>query len=250
MFPLKSYIPLKHFPAGVWLLILANLFIYLYFLFNYHPLLFADHGFVPVKLSLPSEYVGLNEKVFPFFSYMFIHGSFIHVFVNMYFLYVFGRNVEDYVGTFRFIVLYLFCGVIAVIFEALMSPDLKYPIIGSSGAVAGIIGFYLIFYPYSKIKTLIFLVVYVSIKNIPVIIIMLLFFIFQVSLWLGTHVFDINYYIDLLQYYLKIDNITINISNTAFWTHFGGLIAGLLLGLIIRFLSHEKKDRDKEVESL
>ena len=90
MFPLKTNIPLTRFAYGVWLIILLNTVIYIYFRINYHGLLFADHGFLPLKLSMPSEIVSVSEKVLSFFTYMFLHSSLLHVAVNMYFLYVFG----------------------------------------------------------------------------------------------------------------------------------------------------------------
>ena len=96
MFPLKTNIPVTRFAYGVWLIILINIVIYIYFRINFHGLLFADHGFLPLKLSMPSEIVSISEKMSSFFTYMFLHSSFLHTAVNMYFLYIFGKNVEEY----------------------------------------------------------------------------------------------------------------------------------------------------------
>ncbi len=83
---------------------------------------------------------------------MFLHSSFLHTAVNMYFLYIFGKNVEEYLGSVKFVCLYIVLGVMAAITEAFMMPSLEYPIIGSSGAVAGIMGLFIIFFPFSKIN--------------------------------------------------------------------------------------------------
>ncbi|MDE7169275.1 MAG: rhomboid family intramembrane serine protease, partial [Mucispirillum sp.] len=122
MFPLKSSEPVKRYTIGIWLLIIINFGIYFYFYENRPPLLFTDYGFIPYKLSMPDNVIGIWEKAYSFFTYMFLHGNFLHVFVNMYFLYVFGRNAEDKLGTLPFLSVYILTGVIAVIPEAVMNP--------------------------------------------------------------------------------------------------------------------------------
>ncbi len=234
MFPLKTNIPVTRFSYGVWLLIFINTAVYIYFRINYHGLLFADHGFLPLKLSMPSEIVSVSEKMLSFFTYMFLHSSFLHVAVNMYFLYIFGKNVEEYLGTVKFICLYIVIGVMAVITEAFMMPSLEYPVIGSSGAVAGIMGLFVIFFPFSKIKTFIFLLIYAIIKDIPAIIIIMLFLIFQLSLWYGEQFFNLNEYLHSFQEYIGIKSRFINISNVAYWTHIGGFLSGVVLGIFIK----------------
>ena len=234
MFPLKTNIPVTRFAYGVWLIILLNTAIYIYFRINYHGLLFADHGFLPLKLSMPSEIVSVSEKMSSFFTYMFLHSSFLHVVVNMYFLYVFGKNVEEYLGTVKFICLYIVLGVMAAIAEAFMMPSLEYPVVGSSGAVAGIMGLFVIFFPFSKIKTFIFLLIYAIIRNIPSVIIILLFITFQLLLWYCEQFFNINEYLRSFQESIGIKGRYLNISNVAYWTHIGGFLTGVMLGIILK----------------
>ncbi len=241
MFPLKTNIPVTRFSYGVWLIILINMAIYIYFRINYHGLLFADHGFLPLKLSMPSDIVSVSEKMSSFFTYMFLHSSFLHVAVNMYFLYVFGKNVEEYLGTVKFICLYIVFGVMAVIVEAFMMPYLEYPVVGSSGAVAGIMGLFVIFFPFSKIKTFIFLLIYAIIKNIPAVIIVLLFLIFQLSLWYGEQFFDLNKHLHSFQEYIGVKKRFINISNVAYWTHIGGFLSGVVIGIFIKLAEKRKQ---------
>lgn len=240
MFPLKTNIPVTRFAYGVWLIILINTAIYIYFRINYHGLLFADHGFLPLKLSMPSEIVSVSEKMSSFVTYMFLHSSFLHVALNMYFLYVFGKNVEEYLGTVKFICLYIVLGVMAAITEAFMMPSLQYPVVGSSGAVAGVMGLFVIFFPFSKIKTFIFLLIYAIIRNIPAVII-LLFLIFQLSLWYGEQFFNLNEYLRSFQEYIGIKNRFINISNVAYWTHIGGFLSGVIIGIFIKIAGKIKQ---------
>lgn len=241
MFPLKTNIPVTRFTYGVWLIILINTAVYIYFRLNFHGLLFADHGFLPLKLSMPSDIVSVSEKMSSFFTYMFLHSSFLHVAVNMYFLYVFGKNVENYLGTVKFICLYIVLGVMAAISEAFMMPSLECPVVGSSGAVAGIMGLFVIFFPFSKIKTFIFLLIYAIIRNIPAVIIVVLFLIFQLSLWYGEQFFSLNEHLHSFQEYIGIKSKFINISNVAYWTHIGGFLSGIIIGIFIKLAGKIKQ---------
>lgn len=234
MFPLKTDVPVINKSYGVWLLIIINFAVYIYFKINYHGLLFADHGFMPLKLSMPSEIVGLDEKMASFFTYMFLHSNIFHVSINMYFLYVFGRNIEDKLGTLQFLTTYISIGIIAVVVEAFMMPALEYPVIGASGAVTGIMGMFIVFFPFAKIKTFIFLIIYAIIRNVPAIVIVMLFFGFQLSLWFLEQTYNLNEYLRSFQENIGIQHRYINISNTAYYTHIGGFLAGIITAILIR----------------
>lgn len=236
MFPLKTDIPVIRKPYGVWLLIIINFAVYLYFKINYHGLLFADHGFMPLKLSMPSDIIGLDEKMASFFTYMFLHSNIFHVTINMYFLYVFGKNVEDKLGTLKFLTTYIVLGIVAVIVEAFMMPTLEYPVIGASGAVTGIMGMFIVFFPFSKIKTFIFLIIYAIIRNIPAIVIVMLFFTFQLVLWYLEQTYNLNEYLRSFQENIGIKHRYINISNMAYYTHIGGFLAGIITAILIRLI--------------
>lgn len=236
MFPLKTDIPVTKRPYGVWLLIIINFAVYLYFKINYHGLLFADHGFMPLKLSMPSDIIGLDEKMASFFTYMFLHSNIFHVTINMYFLYVFGKNVEDKLGTLKFLTTYIALGIAAVIVEAFMMPELEYPVIGASGAVTGIMGMFIVFFPFSKIKTFIFLIIYAIIRNIPAIVIVMLFFTFQLVLWYLEQTYNLNEYLRFFQENIGIKHRYINISNMAYYTHIGGFLAGIIIAISIRLI--------------
>ena len=236
MFPLKTDIPVSKRAYGVWFLIIINFAVYIYFRINYHGLLFADHGFMPLKLSMPSDIIGLDEKMASFFTYMFLHSNIFHVTINMYFLYVFGKNVEDKLGTLKFLTTYIALGIVAVIVEAFMMPELEYPVIGASGAVTGIMGMFIVFFPFSKIKTFIFLIIYAIIRNIPAIVIVMLFFTFQLVLWYLEQTYNLNEYLRSFQENIGIKHRYINISNMAYYTHIGGFLAGIITAISIRLI--------------
>ena len=141
-------------------------------------------------------------------TYMFFHADFFHLFFNMLFLWVFGDNVEDAMGHVRFLVFYLVCGVFAGLFHAWMLPDSELPLIGASGAVAGVIAAYLMLHPHVSVWVLAF-------KIIPLRITAGL----ALGIWIA----------------LQIVMIAVaDVGPTAWWAHIGGLIAGAVLILFMR----------------
>src|SRR6185295_6785066 len=102
------------------------------------------YGVVPASFSAPT-----------LITSMFLHGSWSHVIGNMWYLWIFGDNVEDRVGHGRFLVFYLLCGIAAAYGQVLMSPDSVAPMVGASGAIAGVMGAYFVLYPHSRVLTLI-----------------------------------------------------------------------------------------------
>jgi membrane associated rhomboid family serine protease len=111
-------------------------------------------GVVPAvlldKVTLPQE-LALIPAHLTVFTSMFLHGSIMHLAGNMLYLWIFGNNVEDAMGHFRFVVFYLLCGVAAVIGQVLQNPDSQIPMIGASGAISGVLGAYLLLYPHARI---------------------------------------------------------------------------------------------------
>ncbi len=141
-------------------------------------------------------------------TYMFFHADVFHLFFNMLFLWVFGDNVEDAMGHVRFLVFYLACGVFAALFHAWMQPDSQLPLIGASGAIAGVIAAYLMLHPHVGVWVLAF-------KIIPL----------RISAGLVLGIWII----------LQIAMIALGGGGpTAWWAHIGGLIAGAVLILFMR----------------
>jgi len=117
------------------------------------------------------------------FTSMFLHGSFLHIFGNMLFLAIFGPNVEDAMGRVRYPIFYLLGGLVALAAQVAVSPDSTAPTLGASGAIAAVLGGYILLYPRARIVTLIFLIFFFTIVELPAI--ALLGFWFLMNLWLG-----------------------------------------------------------------
>jgi rhomboid family protein len=113
------------------------------------------------------------------FTSMFMHGGILHIAGNMLFLWVFGNNIEDRLGRFKFLLFYLLAGLIAVYTQALIDPGSTAPTIGASGAIAGVLGAYALLFPRARVLTLIFIIFFVTLVEIPALILLALWFILQ-----------------------------------------------------------------------
>ena len=140
------------------------------------------------------------------FSSMFLHGGFLHLFGNMLYLWIFGNNIEDTLGHFRFFFYYLISGLFAGLVQVFSNPSSTVPMIGASGAIAGILGGYLLLFPGARVLTLVFFIIFLKIIRIPAIIVLGFWFLVQI-LNLGGGGGD----------------------NVAWYAHIGGFLAGLIL---------------------
>jgi hypothetical protein len=164
---------------------------------------------VPARYSNPEISVHFTtfEQVLPFLTSMFLHGGILHILGNMWFLYIFGDNIEDRIGHFRYLIFYLLCGVVAGLVHLLASWGSKIPTIGASGAIAGVMGGYVVLFPHARVLTL-----------IPI------FFFFQF--------FEIPAFV-FLGYWLLIQIVSASlrgsdVGGVAWWAHIGGFLAGLI----------------------
>jgi membrane associated rhomboid family serine protease len=190
--PLKDDNPTRRFPVVTTLLIAVNIFVFLYQLFSPQGLQYHvfSMGAIPWELThfqtLPpgfNPWIVQVERLSPpmtLFISMFMHGGFIHLLFNMLYLWIFGNNIEDFLGHFRFFFFYLICGLGASLIHALFNANSDVPMIGASGAIAGVLGAYLILYPNARIKTLVFLIIFIQIVYIPAAFVLGLWFILQV----------------------------------------------------------------------
>lgn len=162
---------------------------------------------------IPHQFVsvGLNtEQLLRLTAAMFLHGGWFHLLSNMLYLWIFGDNVESRMGHFRYLVFYLLTGYIATAVHIFFYPLSTTPLIGASGAIAGVLGAYLILYPRAKVFTLIFLFIFIQVIPIPAVIFLGLWFVMQI--------------------FSGIAGLTEQTGQgVAFWAHIGGFIAGLLL---------------------
>jgi membrane associated rhomboid family serine protease len=152
----------------------------------------------------------LPDVVVPFFTSMFLHGSWVHVLGNMWFLYIFGDNVEDYLGHFKYLVFYLIAGLIAMATQVAIYPHSNVPTVGASGAIAGVLGAYFIVFPRARVLTWFFV------------------FVFYVPAWamLG--------YWFVLQFLSGAATLSMaqagkDVGGVAVWAHVGGFVAGVVM---------------------
>ena len=165
----------------------------------------AGHPNAGYQVQLPEHSVW--ETIF---TAMFLHGGWLHIAGNMLFLWIFGNNIEDVMGRPRFVVFYLLCGVLATLAQWLTDPGSEVPNIGASGAIAGVLGGYLLLYPRSKVTTLLFLIVFFTLLRVPAWVVLGAWFILQL-----------------------LDGSSALVGQTgggiAYFAHVGGFVAGLLL---------------------
>jgi membrane associated rhomboid family serine protease len=212
MIPLKDNIPSRSFPFFTIGLLIANIVVYVYqlllgpgeefFLWKYGAVASAITTLQPVHPA---------STLFPWitlFTAQFIHGSFWHLGGNMLFLWIFGDNVEDRLGHLRFLFFYLICGVLSIIAQVIVSPNSAIPIIGASGAIAGVMGAYMVRFPRAKIMTLLIIFFYIKIVWVPALLFLGFWFIFQ----------------------LLVAAPSIGESGgVAYFAHIGGFVVGMIL---------------------
>jgi membrane associated rhomboid family serine protease len=145
-----------------------------------------------------------------FLTSLFLHGGFMHIAGNMLYLWIFGNNVEDSMGRGRFLVFYLLTGVIASAAQVLASPSSPVPTIGASGAIAGVLGAYIVLFPNARVQTLIFLGYFARMAHLPALLVLGFWFVLQ--LFNGLMAFGVA-----------------QVGGVAWFAHVGGFVAGLLL---------------------
>jgi membrane associated rhomboid family serine protease len=215
MLPLRDDQPRYSTPYITYFLIGLNLLIFL-FEAALEPAslknLVYQFGVVPAHFTAflaGSPKYPLVAVVLPLFTSMFLHGSWMHVIGNMWFLYIFGDNVEDYLGHFKYLVFYLVAGTLAMAAQVATDPASRVPTLGASGAIAGVLGAYFILYPRARVLTWFF----VFIIYVPAWIILGYWFAFQFLSGAATS----------LVYEGR------SVGGVAFWAHVGGFIAGAVM---------------------
>ena len=225
MIPIKDTIHSRSFPLVTWLLVIANVLI---FVLIELPLgqkqlnqLVGTYGVTPnlcaapilnglSTATIPGLGVLFQGCAIPLITSMFLHGGWLHIIGNMWILIIFGDNVEDRMGSIRFLLYYLICGVASGLTQAFVAPGSQVPAIGASGAIAGILAAYLVFFPGARVVTFIPLFTLPWFVNIPALIFIVLWF--------------------LLQFFSGVLALGgVASGGVAYWAHVGGFICGLLL---------------------
>ncbi len=159
--PLKDENPTSRVPVVTFLLIAANVLVYFYQVLSPEGLEFyvLKMGAIPYELTHFTTLRGIPRLLPPLtlLTSMFLHGSLFHLLGNMLYLWIFGNNIEDFLGSFRFVLFYLVAGLGAGLTHILFHPNSQIPVVGASGAIAGILGAYLVLYPAARVLTLVFI---------------------------------------------------------------------------------------------
>lgn len=208
MIPIRDAIRSRSFPVVNITFIVINLIVWIFQLSlgSRGEAFILHYGVVPVRFfwGLHND---LAAAIIPIFTSMFLHGGWLHVLGNMWFLHVFGDNVEDRVGHLNYILFYLLCGIVAAMAQTLMNPRSPIPMVGASGAIAGVLGAYFLLFPHSRILTLIPIFIFIQFVEIPAFIFLILWFLLQFLM--GT--------------------VSVSEGGVAWWAHIGGFVAGLIL---------------------
>ncbi len=176
--------------------------------------LFRLCGLVPARYADPrwAAGAGYPKSYWPILAHMFLHGGWMHFIGNMWFLWLFGDNVEDRLGRLRFAAFYLVCGLAAAGAQVAVDPGSRLPVIGASGAISGVMGAYFLLYPGARILTIVPIIVLVQVIEIPA-------FVF-IGLW---------FVLQLQSGALALGGAAGRTGGIAFWAHVGGFVAGLIL---------------------
>ena len=200
-FPYKDDNPRVLFPYVTYTIISINIIIFLTFTYvsflTPNPSLFYTFGFIPNSFNL-----------FSILSSMFIHGGFGHILSNMWFLYIFGDNIESILGHIKFLLFYILCGFGAAFAQYIIDPNSSIPMVGASGAIAGILGAYMISFPKAKVHVFAFIIIFITTLIVPAQIVLGLWFFIQLSSGLNSLGIDTN-------------------GGVAWFAHIGGFIAGV-----------------------
>ncbi len=223
MIPLRDTAPRNRFPIINIGLILLNVLVFLHqsalppeqlyrFIFKY--------GSIPANLTLnlsgilgpDFSFSALLAAALPLVTANFLHGGWLHLIGNMLYLWIFGDNIEGKVGHLQYLLLYLFMGASSQLFHLLSDPHSTVPLVGASGAIAGVLGAYFILYPRARILTLLPLGFFITFVHLPAMLFLGFWFLLQ-----------------LLN--ASLQGAAIGVQSVAWWAHVGGFIVGLIIGI-------------------
>ena len=223
MIPLRDTIRTRTVPFVTRLLVVANVAAFVLEILQGENLdaFLETFAFIPLRFFHP-ELAGwtFTAAVVTIFTAMFLHGGLVHLLGNMLFLWIFGDNVEDALGHFRFLVFYLAAGVSATLLQAFLSPSSSIPNLGASGAIAGVLGAYLVYFPRARIVTVVPLFILFPVIELPAGVYLLGWFALQ--FWMGS------------EQLTRAGRAAASQGGVAFWAHVGGFVFGVAWALIFR----------------
>jgi membrane associated rhomboid family serine protease len=204
MFPLRDTQSSYSRPVITVLLIVINVLVFL-FEMSLEP--YSRNHFIHVFGLIPDQFQPLGT-----ITSMFLHGGWMHLIGNMWFLWVFGDNIEDILGHSKYLLFYLLCGVVAAATQVIFNPLSRVPMVGASGAIAGVMGAYMIKFPRARILTLVFIFIFATTVEVPALLMLLYWFGMQLFSGVGS-----------------VGYSHVSEGGTAWFAHIGGFVAGVVL---------------------
>lgn len=221
LFPIYDENPTQSMPWITLLIIVSNIFVFVYELSlqssGQLQQLIQTAALIPYQITHMTEITSSisNMGVPTLITSMFLHAGWLHIIGNMWYLWIFGNNVEDALGHFKYLFFYLACGLGGGVLHILSQPNSQVPTLGASGAIAGVLAAYLILFPNTRVVTIVPIFFFIQVIRVPALLLIGLWFIIQLASGIGTL-------------------STTPAGGTAWFAHVGGFIAGLLLILILR----------------
>lgn len=204
MIPLRDTQPSYVFPFVTVAIIAMNVLVFLYeFSLDRYEL----NHFISVYGLIPARF-----QWFDVLTSIFLHGGWMHLIGNMWFLWIYGDNIEDILGHIPYVVFYLLCGIAATMVHVLFNGDSRLPTVGASGAIAGVMGAYMVKFPHSRITTLVPVFVFITTMEIPAFVILIYWFVIQFFSGFG-----------------EIGHSHLSQGGVAWFAHIGGFLAGIVL---------------------
>lgn len=214
MIPVRDTIPCEHTPVITWTLIGINVAAFVFLKLLQEPVavqILHLYGLVPARYFHPQWAAALGyppQDYLPFLSCMFLHAGWSHLLFNVWLIWIFGDNVEDVMGKWRFLIFYLLCGLVGSLIHVAYNPDSQMPTVGASGAIAGVLGAYFFLYPYAKIVIwipILFLPIFIQVPAIAFL-----------GAWVIFQLYEASTAIVAGKAYMDV----------AWWGHLGGFLAG------------------------
>jgi membrane associated rhomboid family serine protease len=213
MIPIRDTIKTHRNPIVNYLLIAINVLVFLWMFLNSSNIdqIYYEHALIPANFLNGIDLGDITD----IFTSMFMHGGWMHLLGNMLYLWIFGDNIEDRLGHFGYLVFYLLGGLAAAFLQFIINPASQIPMVGASGAIAAVLGAYLIMYPNSRVYTFIPIGFYARLRLVPAIIVLGMWFLLQLINGVGS---------------LGMPDQ----GGTAYFAHVGGFVFGLLVGWLFK----------------
>ncbi len=219
MIPLRDTNPSRTLPVVTYCLIVINVIVFLIEILHGRGMgkVIMAYGLIPYSMTYDLKVMDVGAGTFfPLLTSMFLHGGWLHLIGNMLFLYIFGDNVEDRFGHIKYFFFYIIAGVAAALTQVFIFPQSEVPMVGASGAIAGVLGSYVFMFPKARITTLIPIIFFFQIVELPA-------FLF-LGIWFLMQIFSGVYSL----------GIGADAGGVAWWAHIGGFMVGVLLFSFLR----------------